>query len=482
MFFIRNSQIFEETKQMKRNVGVKVLFGVISVCWLAGNPFAIAGAEDNSDANDITAKLERKIQMLEKRLNYLEQKESSAGISRGQLADEIEKRLAKLEEIANGWNNPKTFRAYWKSGLHLETLDKTVKLKIGGRIMNDWAWFADSDMKGIVGDLQDGTEFRRARLYVAGQIYDDIAFKAQYDFADGDTHLKDMWIGMKNVPIVGNVKVGHFVEPFGLEEITSSKYITFMERGLSDMFSPGRGTGFMIYNHALNKRMTWAVGVFKNHTDAHGRDTGDGDYAYTGRVTFLPWYQAEDKLLHIGVAYSHRTPDDKEIRFRERPESHLAPRFVDTGRFEAKSLDLIGLEAAWVYGPFSLQGEYVQAMVDSVNRGDCCFQGFYIYGSYFLTGEHRPYNRKTGVFGRVKPIHNYSNKPGGGKGAWEIAARYSYLDLDDKSVNGGRLQDITLGVNWYLNPNTRVMWNYVFADLADGGDADIFQMRVQIDF
>ncbi len=135
-----------------------------------------------------------------------------------------------------------------------------------------------------------------------------------------------------------------------------------------------------------------------------------------------------------------------------------------------------------MYGPFSLQGEYVQAIVDSINRNNVCFQGFYIMSSYFLTGEHRPYNKKTGAFGRVKPKKNYSSKPDGGKGAWELAARYSYLDLDDKSVNGGRLQDFTFGVNWYLNPNTRVMWNYVFADLADGGDADIFQMRIQIDF
>ncbi len=463
---------------MKQNVGFRVsLVVVIMLGWVTGNSFLKA-----EPASDREARLECKIRALEQRLNYLEKKVSSVDVSREQLADELEKKLSDLETKYGRWSDPNIFRVYWKSGLHFETLDKTVKLKLGGRIMNDWAWFADSDVGGAIGELEDGTEFRRARIYIAGQICSDITFKAQYDFAGGDADFKDVWIGMKHIPIVGNVKVGHFKEPFGLEELTSSKYITFMERGLPDMFAPGRSTGFMIYNHGLNKRMTWAVSVFKNSTDSYGDDTGDGDYAYTGRITFLPWYQADDKLFHIGLAYSHRNPDDREIRFRERPESHLAPRFVDTGQFEAKRVDLIGLEAAWVYGPFSLQGEYVQAIVDSIGRDDCCFCGFYIYGSYFLTGEHRVYDRKKGVFGRIKPKRNYSSKPSGGKGAWEIAARYSYLDLNDKSVNGGRLQDFSVGVNWYLNPNTRIMWNYVFADLADGADTNIFQMRFQVDF
>ncbi len=464
-------------RETRQKFDTKILISIIT--------FSVTGLcsiETAAVELDKQAQLEQKIRILEQRLNYLERNATSRGISRGQLADEIEKRISDLEQKYNQCNSPKTFRAYWKSGLHLETFDRTIKFKIGGRIMNDWAWFADSDTGKQVGELEDGTEFRRARIYISGQIYDDITFKAQYDFSGGDADFKDVWIGIKQVPFVGNVKVGHFKEPFGLEELTSSKYITFMERGLSDMFAPGRSTGIMIYNHAFRERMTWSVGVFKNRTDSYGYDEGDGDYAYTGRITFLPWYQSNDKLLHLGLAYSHRNPDDREIRFRERPESHLAPRFVNTGHFEAKRIDLIGLEAAWVYGSFSLQGEYVQAIVDSINRGDCCFQGFYIYGSYFLTGEHRPYNRKKGVFGRIKPRHNYTNKPGGGKGAWEIAARYSYLDLDDKSVNGGRLQDFSIGVNWYLNPNTRVMWNYVFADSADGADADIFQMRFQIDF
>lgn len=380
-----------------------------------------------------------------------------------------------------GTKHPSQLTAYWKDGIRLATDDGRFAFKIGGRIMNDWGWYGDKD--DSVGELEDGTEFRRARIYVAGRIYDDVVFKVQYDFAGGDADFKDVYIGLRNVPYVGNIRVGHIKEPFSLEAQTSSKYITFMERGLPNALVPGRNTGVMVFDHAFDQRMTWAVGVFRD-ADSFGDDPGhDGDYSYTGRVTFLPWYAAKGrKLVHLGAAYSHRSPQDRTLRFRERPEAHLAPRFVDTGNFAAKRVDLINLEAAMVHGPWSVQGEYVQAVVDAVNATNVCFQGFYVYASYFLTGEHRVYKRSAGRFDRVKPKKNFRWAGDRGPGAWEVAARYSYLDLDNKAVHGGRLQDFTLGVNWYLNPNTRVMWNYVFADLADGGDADIFLMRFQLDF
>lgn len=102
--------------------------------------------------------------------------------------------------------------------------------------------------------------------------------------------------------------------------------------------------------------------------------------------------------------------------------------------------------------------------------------------SYFLTGESRPYKKSAGCFDRVRPKKNFAWKGERGPGAWELAGRYSWLDLDDAAVDGGTLQDFTLGLNWHLNPNTRVMWNYIHANAEDQGDADIFGMRLQIDF
>ena len=151
----------------------------------------------------------------------------------------------------------------------------------------------------------------------------------------------------------------------------------------------------------------------------------------------------------------------------------------------ADSAHLIGLEAAWVYESFSLQGEYVFALVDDIDggffgaSGDADFSAASIQASYFLTGESRPYDRATGTFGRVKPNQNFMED--GGWGAWEIAARYSMLDLSDGAFDGGEIDTFTVGANWYLNPNMRIMFDYSFSD-TDEGDVGIFMTRFGISF
>lgn len=150
---------------------------------------------------------------------------------------------------------------------------------------------------------------------------------------------------------------------------------------------------------------------------------------------------------------------------------------MDTETFEADEYDLFGAEAAMVYGPFSLQGEFMHAATNTLDSMDPSFSGFYVMASYFLTGENRAY--KGGLFSRVKPKRNFG---AGGPGAWELAARYSRVDLTDGDIEGGELDDVSVGLNWYLNPNTRFMFGYVHADLDAVGEADMFQMRAQVDF
>jgi len=117
---------------------------------------------------------------------------------------------------------------------------------------------------------------------------------------------------------------------------------------------------------------------------------------------------------------------------------------------------------------------------DGGSSSSADLHGYYIQTSYFLTGEHRKYKPSAGSFSRVKPKENFSF--GGGLGAWEVGLRYSGLDLDDGSISGGELDTITAGLNWHLNPNTRIMWNYVHADKDDVGEADMLLARLQIDF
>ncbi len=390
----------------------------------------------------------------------------------------MELKLTELEE--RPVTGPTDFRVFWKNGLRFETRDKDFKLKLGGRIMNDWAWMSeDSDVRSSKGDLLDGTEFRRVRLYIAGLIYGNVDYKLQFDFAGGKAKLKDAYIGIKDLPF-GYLKMGHFKEPFGLDELTSSKYITFIERALPMAFAPSRNTGLMLSSTAFDKRMTWAAGIFRD-ADSYGKKTSEGGYNITGRVTALPWYEDKGaKLLHIGAAYSRRSPKNT-VHYRQRPEAHLAPYFVDTNSLSADRAGILGLESALVYGPFSVQGEYIYTDVDGKSGSSSpSFDGFYVQSSYFLTGEHRKYSTSKGSFSRVKPKENY--KYGAGAGAWEVAARYSQIDLSDSGINGGKLKDTTVGLNWYLNPNMRIMWNYVRSKLDGVGNSNLALMRFQIDF
>ena len=406
---------------------------------------------------------------------------SAAPQTQAALAGAPSSSVPEKEPRSASSTSAQNLKPYWKEGLRFDSADKSQRLRVGGRIMNDWGFFSAGDeLNDAVGPVVNGTEFRRSRLYVSGRMYDRVNFKAQYDFAGGSAGFKDVYIGIDKIPGAGKLRVGHFKEPFSLEMQTSSKYITFMERSLANVFAPERNSGMMIANTGFDKRLTWAVGAFRD-SDGFGEAAGPGNYAVTGRVTTSPWYaDGGSKLLHLGLAYSHRNPTGDTLRIRQRPEAHLTTRFVDTGRFPAASQDLVGVEAALVVGPASFQSEYIHNSVHQPNGGDLSFGSFYLQGGYFLTGERRPYRDSGGYFSRVKPLHNLGDRDGWG--AWEIALRYSQLDLNDRLVRGGELRDVTLGLNWYLNPNTRFMWNYVFADRVELGEAHLFQTRFQVDF
>jgi phosphate-selective porin OprO/OprP len=451
---------------------MRQIIPMMTLIFLAITQLPVAGADELSDLREQLTEQKAKLQETQEKLGQLEARQM-------QKEKSLEEQIEELKKQEPG-TDPADLRVYWKEGLNLDTLDGDFKLKIGGRLMNDWFWSSeDAGLKADVGEQEDGVEFRKARLYFEGLIYGNVEYKLEFDFAEGDAVLKDAYLGLTDFPL-GKLRAGHFKEPFSLEELTSSKYITFMERALPNVFAPGRNTGFMLHNTAFDERMTAAIGVFRD-TDDQGKAVDDGGYNVTGRVTVLPVYKDKGaNLLHLGAAYSYRNPDDS-IQYQQRPEAHLANRFVDTGIFAGDQVDLVGLEAAWVKGPLSLQGEYMMADADRLGGGsNVKFDGYYVQASYFLTGEHRNYKTSEGAFSRTKPKKNYS--AGVGPGAWEVKARYSGLDLNDSDIAGGELNDITAGVNWYLNPNIRIMWDYVHADKDDVGQADMLMMRLQFDF
>jgi len=371
------------------------------------------------------------------------------------------------------------FGASWDHGVRLATEDGSTKIKLGGRVQNDWVFHGGEDeLISAVGDLEDGTEFRRLRFYMSGTVQRVAIFKLQLDFAGGEAAVKDAWVGLQKIPGIGTVRVGQQYEPFGLETQTSSKYITFLERSLTGAFAPDRRTGILATNE--HDAVTWAVGIFRP-TDEFGYDQGDGEYAGTARIVVRPLDEDQGhRLVHLGVAGSLRNPPDDAVKFDQRPENHLSPKYVSTGTLAADRVALLGFEGAVVQGPFSLQSEYMQARVSTLDNTDPTFQAFYVTGSFFLTGESRGYKSSEAVFDRVKPHSVFDGE--GGKGAWELAARFSRADLNDEMVAGGQLDDITVGLNWYPNPNFRWMANYVHADLEDVGTSHALLTRVQADF
>lgn len=397
------------------------------------------------------------------------------------LQEQIADLRRKVEAGSPPPPSPDTFRMFWKEGLRLETADKAFRLAIGGRVQNDWVWWIDPerDVESAVGDLEDGTEFRRVRVFTEGVIYDHAEFKMQLDYAGGAIRFTDAYVGVRDVPVLGRVRLGQMYEPFGLEEQESDNYITFVERAGLTAFTPGRHTGLRFDNTLFDRQATWSAGVFRT-TDAAGDDTGDGEYSLTARLTGIPWYEEEGpRLLHLGVGMSRRETDDDGLRLRERPEVHQSPRFVDTGAFAADDYWLLDSEVSLAFDSLYLQGEIMAA---PVRRGsglhDALFGGWYVKAGWFITGESRPYNRSEGFFGRVVPRENLFDGPG----AWELAVRYSQVDLEDGGIAGGELDGWTMGTNWYLNPNVRLMLNYVMPTLEDVGDADAFLMRFQVDF
>ncbi len=369
-----------------------------------------------------------------------------------------------------------------------EAKAKHKHLYVGGRIQADAVFYRDDP--GL--DMADGQEFRRARLFAAGS-FGDWHFKAQYDFAGNKATAKDVYIkyeGLRNTTF----KVGQFKEPFGLTELTSSRFITFMERALPDAFAPSRHMGAGI--HGYGDFWSADAGVFGGKASGPSRGV-DSNLDVTGRVTVAPFHE-RGRVLHLGAAISYQLPDsNRKVRFDDRPESHVTSyRLVDTGYIpNVGKFISYDLEGAAVYGPLSIQGEYAGTNVYLQDGNpNPSFSGFYVYASWFVTGESRPYSVKKGVFERIHPNHNFQ-LGGNGWGALELAARFSQLDLEDALVAGGKEQDVTVGVNWYPRPHLRFTFNWVHASVdrsplraahplmaLNNFNPDAYQMRAQIDF
>ncbi len=358
-----------------------------------------------------------------------------------------------------------------------------------GRIQAEAALVSQSNRDStIIGPIEDAVGFRRARLGAQGYVGEQVRWVAEFDFAGGNIAFKDVYAAVTNVPIVREVRVGNFCEPFSLDGANSSNSITFVERAPSNVFDPSYHWGVGVFSYTDDERATFQAGIFRSGSDNTGNDiSNQNDMQYTARVTALLWYDSDTRdgpsLLHIGGAFSQQYANNNTITYNQGPQSSLlqpgddddgspfAPKITIT----ASQQQLYNVQTALVLGSLSFQAEWNVADIEQLKGGPVVFNGGYVQTSYFLTGEHREYLTKEGCFGPVhvrSPFWCLKGKNGlaCGPGAWEVAARFAYtnfvspnLPLSNGQQMGSRDAESTLGINWYLNDTTRFMFNWVHA-------------------
>jgi phosphate-selective porin OprO/OprP len=336
--------------------------------------------------------------------------------------------------------------------------------------------------KEIFGTVQNAVGFRRARLGAEGEVGPSVYWKAEFDFAGGNISFKDVFVGLKEIPVVRRLQIGHMSEPFSLEGNESSNDLPFVERTPAYELDPQRNWGVLALSYTDNERATCQFGFFRTGTS---NSTGDdisnlNETAYDLRVTGLPWYDRDGEyLMHIGGVVSIRTPANGEVVVGTGPQNSLlqftdAPAtFIQTITIPASQYQLYNLQWATVLGPLSLQAEWDAMNVQQPGGPPVFLNGYYAFASYFLTGEHREYVTKDGGFGGtrvLRPFVSLRNKGqlGSGPGAWEVTARFTYarftnanIPLENGLQQGDNEAETVLGISWYLNDNTRIMFDYV---------------------
>jgi len=384
-------------------------------------------------------------------------------------------KIAALTVLAIAASNVYADPAETKGGLLIKTEDGRFEGKVGGRIQFDtFVPVSDDDLAS--GGLDSGTAFRRARLTLEGKAY-GWKYKFENDFTGGASGggFREMWIG--TTVYDQNLRIGQAKPYRGMEELTSSNEILFMERPFATASGIYAGNQFAqgLFLDGSANNFTWGVSAYSLHNEAEV--AGDGVGA-AGRLTYAP-VNDENNTLHIGGTVSKDSVESAAgtaIGTINRSASGRAFGRISGGTTIATTnfgRQAYGAELAAKYGPIFFQGEYATAEYEGVtSAADEQVDTFYVSASYLITGETRSYDAKKGVFKSPKPTNSY--------GAWEAKVRYDVMEgegVDDE------INQIIVGANWFVNPNVRFMFEYVTGErVAADDEVSVLQARAQFGF
>ena len=354
------------------------------------------------------------------------------------------------------------------SFLTFESKDKKYKFWFDNRVYFDGGYFFDKDTYNPIGN---GVTIRRARVAMKVVMHKNWYGEIDFDFSESKTEIKDAYIKYTNDARDFNIKAGHFREGFSMETTTTSRYVTFIERSLMSKFSPSRHLGFQ-FNYMKEKYLLVGGVHFMTQgdneevefgQDANKKQGTDDGYSLTGRAVFRPIIDSE-KVIHIGVAASYRTPKTHlevpdSYRFSTRSISNVnRKKYLDTDDIlNVESNTLFNVELAGAFKNIMFQSEYTENNISRKDGfADVNLNGFYAQAGILLTGGKYNYNKNEGEFTQVSR--------GSEKGELEVAFRFDYIDLNDENagIYGGGANAYTLGLNYHFNSNVKVMLDYSY--------------------
>jgi phosphate-selective porin OprO/OprP len=348
------------------------------------------------------------------------------------------------------------------------TNDGSFSFWIDGRLYIDFAHYVEDNDQVL--DLASGSEIRRVRTSLKAQHWTHWQSELDIEYSENEVEVQDAWMSYSGIPHT-LLKVGHFKEPFGMENLTSSRYMDFIERSYADNIPAGRKIGA-----SATGQVSWgqlSAGFFQQsagEVDTRGNKDADEAWAVTGRASanLLGAMGIEDYVLHLGGSASYRTPNafSNGFLYEGRTETKVSKiKFLQASIGEAAGRADFGFEAAAQWKRFSFKSEYVTSSVireDTSRFEDVAFDGGYVMTSVFLTDDQSQYRGEEGEFADVVPKSKW--------GAVELLGRMSYLDLNE----GGTGKNLTAGLNWHANPNHKIMFNYTRVNLdkyANAGGA-----------